>query len=182
MPAQRTDRRRTGQRWTRWFALLLSVGLLVAGTAACDPNNSTDASNSANAASARDTHGQRGHDRSSAPAAPKSSAPAPSSSSFPICGTPPCDKYLSRSQTHNIDADIAAHSLASEIALHLVVGLVCGGFLCDWGAGLTYDYVKAQIHQAAQNDECLRVRIFPHDGSRQLVQLVPTNQSPYCTN
>lgn len=95
---------------------------------------------------------------------------------------PPCDTYLSRNQTHNLDADIGGHSLASEIALHLVVGLVCGGFLCDWGAGLTFDYVQKEVHQAAQNGECLRVRIFPHDGSRQLVALVPTNQSPYCTD
>ena len=102
-------------------------------------------------------------------------------SSVAICGVPPCDKYLSRSDTRTLDSTISNHPLASAVALHLAVGVLCGAVLCIWGEGFTLAYVQHTAHQAAQNGECLRVHILPQGREWQLVQLDATNQSPYCT-
>ena len=171
MPAERTKRaERVGRGESagrRWFVLLLSVCLAVAGVAACSSvtGNSTP-------------------EQVLAPSQAQSSAgvaAASPTSSVPICGVPPCDKYLSRSDTRTLDSTISNHPLASAVALHLAVGLLCGAVLCVWGEGFTLAYVQHTAHQAAQNGECLRVHILPQGHEWRLVQLDGTNQSPYCT-
>jgi hypothetical protein len=112
----------------------------------------------------------------SASASP-SSAP---SSNAAICGKPPCDRYLSRSDTRTLDKEISGHPVAAAIALHLAVSIVCGGILCVWGEGVTYVYVVRQTHLAAQNGDCLRVHVLPSGRAWQLVSLDASDQSPYC--
>lgn len=94
---------------------------------------------------------------------------------------PPCDKYLSRGDTRTLDSAISNHPIASAIALHVAVGLLCGVVLCVWGEGFTLAYVQHAAHQAARNGECLRVHILPQGREWRLVQLDETNQRPYCT-
>ena len=111
-------------------------------------------------------------------------APAPSSTSaspVAICGTPPCDKYLTRSETRTLDHAVSGHPIASAIALHLVVSAFCGGVFCIWGEGFSFVYVEHETHLAAQNNECLRVHVLPNGHEWQLVNLDASNQSPYCT-
>jgi hypothetical protein len=97
------------------------------------------------------------------------------------CGTPPCDKYLSRSETRDLDHAVTDHPTVSAIAMHIVVSALCGGILCVWGEGFTFAYVQRETHIAAQNNECLRVHVLPQGRQWQLVSLDGSNQSPYCT-
>jgi len=111
-------------------------------------------------------------------------APAPSSSSAAataICGTPPCDKYLTRAATRDLDRAVSGHPIASAIVLHLVVSAFCGGVLCIWGEGFSFVYVEHETRLAAENNECLRVHVLPKGHEWQLVNLDASNQSPYCT-
>jgi hypothetical protein len=118
---------------------------------------------------------------SSTPAAQQvEPASAPSSSSA-ICGTPPCEKYLSRSETRTLDEAISGHPILSAVALHLVISAFCGGILCLWGEGASFVYVKRATHAAAQDGGCLRVHVLPQGRAWQLVSLDTSNQSPYCT-
>lgn len=114
----------------------------------------------------------------SAATSPPAAAPA---STVAICGSPPCDKYLTRGETRSLDHAVSGHPIASAIALHLVVSALCGGVLCIWGEGFSFVYVEHETHLAAQNDECLRVHVLPKGHEWQLVNLDATNQSPYCT-
>lgn len=117
-----------------------------------------------------------------APAArsdPAATAPAAQAA---VCGTPPCDKYLTRSETRDLDHAVSGHPIASAIALHLVVSAFCGGVLCIWGEGFSFVYVQHETHVAAQAGECLRVHVLPKGHEWQLVNLDASNQSPYCTD
>jgi hypothetical protein len=118
---------------------------------------------------------------SSTPAAQEAGAASAPSTSSKICGTPPCDKYLSRGETRTLDKAITGHPIASAIALHLVISTFCGGILCVWGEGVTFVYTERQTHLAAQNGECLRVHVLPQGRAWQLVSLDTSNQGPYCT-
>lgn len=103
------------------------------------------------------------------------------SSTVKTCGTPPCDKYLSRGETRTLDKALSGHPIASAIAMHLVISTFCGGILCVWGEGVTFVYTERQAHLAAENGACLRVHVLPQGRSWQLVSLDTSNQSPYCT-
>ncbi len=118
---------------------------------------------------------------SSTPAAEQAGPAAAPSSSTKICGTPPCDKYLSRGDTRTLDKALSGHPIASAIAMHLVISTFCGGILCVWGEGVTFVYTERETHLASQNGECLRVHVLPQGRSWQLVSLDASNQSPYCT-
>jgi hypothetical protein len=174
MPAERTsgadreDRRRRSERTRRWFALPLSIFLAVMSVTACASANRSSTPDQVQAPA-------QGQAQSSAAA----SDPAPST---PICGVPPCDRYLSRSETRTLNSTITDHPIASAIALHVAVGLVCGAVLCVWGEGFTLAYVQHEAQLAAQNGECLRADILPKGREWQLVRLTATNQSPYCTD
>jgi len=117
---------------------------------------------------------------SSTPVAQQAGVPSTSTSSK-ICGTPPCDKYLSRGETRTLDKVLSGHPIASAIAMHLVVSTFCGVILCVWGEGVTFVYTERETHLAAQNGECLRVHVLPQGRAWQLVSLDTSNQSPYCT-
>jgi len=155
----------------RWFALLFSVCLVVAvaGAAACSSVTRSSTQEQIQASSQAQAQSSAGV------------AAVNPTSSVPICGVPPCDKYLSRGETRTLDSTISNHPLASALALHVAVGLLCGAVLCVWGEGFTLAYVQHTAHQAAQNGECLRVHILPQGHEWRLVQLDETNQSPYCT-
>ena len=99
-----------------------------------------------------------------------------------ICGTPPCMRFVSRGDTQKIADTAGAHPLVSSLALHLVVGLLCGGILCILGEGVGVSYVGETAKTAAKDHECLRVRILPSGKEWHLVDVVPSNQSPYCTD
>lgn len=169
MPAERTgsadrrDRRRR-ERARRWFALSLSIFLAAMSVAACTP-----------------VSGSSTPDQVRAPAQGQAQSSDPASST-PICGVPPCDRYLSRSETRALNSTITDHPITTAIALHVAVGLVCGAVLCVWGEGFTLAYVQHEAHSAAQNGECLRAQILPKGREWQLVQLDATSQSPYCTD
>jgi len=118
---------------------------------------------------------------SSTPAAEQAASAAAPSESAKICGTPPCDKYLSRGTTRTLDKALSGHPIASAIAMHLVISTFCGGILCVWGEGVTFVYTERETHLAAENGACLRVHVLPQGRSWQLVSLDTSNQSPYCT-
>ena len=168
MPAERTARGRVRhiRHIPRSLALALSICLAVATVAGCTPTTGNSAPAQIQA-------------QSQAPSSAAASDPAPST---PICGVPPCVRYLSRSETRTLDSTITGHPLASALALHLAVSLLCGAVLCIWGEGFTLAYVQHEARVAAQNGQCLRANILPQGREWQLVQLEATNQSPYCTD
>jgi hypothetical protein len=110
------------------------------------------------------------------------SAQGTASSDTKICGTPPCMRFVSRSETKTVADTAGAHPLLSSVALHLVVGLLCGGILCVLGEGVGVSYIGEAAKQATANHECLRVRILPNGREWHLVDVTPSNQSPYCTD
>jgi hypothetical protein len=116
-----------------------------------------------------------------APAA-TSSAPSTAASDTKVCGTPPCMRYVSRSDTKKIADTVGAHPYISGVALHLVVGLLCGGILCILGEGVSVGYVADAAKHAAADHQCLRVRILPNGREWHLVDVAASNQSPYCTD
>ncbi len=111
-----------------------------------------------------------------------SSAKTTASSDTKICGTPPCMRFVSRSDTKKIADTVGAHPFVSGVALHLVVGLLCGGILCILGEGVSVGYVADAAKNASADHQCLRVRILPNGREWHLVDVAPSNQSPYCTD
>jgi hypothetical protein len=91
-------------------------------------------------------------------------------------------RYVSRGDTRTIASTIGAHPLISGVAMHLVVGLLCGGILCLLGEGISVTYVGDAAKHAADAHECLRVRILPNGREWHLVDVMPSNQSPDCTD
>lgn len=89
---------------------------------------------------------------------------------------------MSRSKTRSLSTALSGHSLATEVALHLIVGAVCGGLLCIVGETLTVSSIEDAAHEAAQNSECLRIHVLPQGHEWDLAQFDASNQSPYCTD
>lgn len=119
-------------------------------------------------------------------AAASSATPAVAASSADtagakLCGVPPCDQYLSRGHTRDLNHALSGHPILSAVAMHLVVSAVCGGILCVWGEGFSFVYVQGKVHDAAQNGQCLRVHVLPHGHEWKIVSLDASNQAPYCT-
>lgn len=117
-------------------------------------------------------------DRGAVAAAPNPSA----DSDTKLCGTPPCMRFVSRSQTKTIADTVGAHPFLSSVAMHAVVGLLCGGILCLLGEGVSVAYVGDAAKHAAAAHACLRVRILPDGHEWHLVDVAGSNQSPYCTD
>ena len=141
------------------FRLLLAalLAVLLMATAACQP--------------AGDNAG----------GSPQKPAAAGQTASNPA-GTPPCMRYVSRGDTKKIADTVSAHPVISAVALHIVAGLLCGGVLCLLGAGISVVYVGHEASKATAAHECLRVRILPDGHEWRLVDITPSNQSPYCTD
>jgi hypothetical protein len=109
-------------------------------------------------------------------------APAPAiSDQTKLCGTPPCMRFLSRSETRTLQDTFTNHPIASAVAVHVVGTLLCGGVLCLLGEGVGLVYVERETKAAAAANECLRVRILPSGAEWKVVDLAPSNESPYCT-
>jgi hypothetical protein len=161
----------------RWFALALSICLAMACATACVSAAGSSTPDQIQAPAQAQSHSPAQSSTGTAAA-----AAADPASGARICGVPPCDRYLSRGDTRTLDSAISKHPIASAIALHVAVGLLCGAVLCVWGEGFTLAYVQHAAHQAAQNGDCLRVHILPQGREWRLVQLDGTNQSPYCTD
>jgi predicted RNA-binding Zn ribbon-like protein len=150
-------------------ALIAAVlALLLFATAACKSSSSNADSGSPKPAGAGVTA--------------TSTAAGTASSDTRICGTPPCMRFVSRSETKTVADTAGAHPLLSAVALHVVVGLLCGGILCVLGEGVGVSYIGDAAKQAVANHECLRVRILPNGREWHLVDVTPSNQSPYCTD
>ena len=104
------------------------------------------------------------------------------SSDTKVCGTPPCMRFVSRSETKTIAETFGDHPFLSSVAMHVVVSLLCGGILCLLGEGVSVAYVGDAAKHAAAAHECLRVRILPNGHEWHLVDVTASNQSPYCTD
>jgi hypothetical protein len=114
---------------------------------------------------------------------PAGAAPAAGSASDTrLCGTPPCMRFVSRGETRTLKATITDHPLISAVAVHVVGTVLCGGLLCLLGEGVSLTYIGNEARTAAQNNECLRVRILPNGHEWRLVDVSPSNQAPYCTD
>src|SRR4051812_28216697 len=106
-----------------WRGLALIVAMLVLVATGCQSTGGADASSGSG--------GGNGGARAAAPGAPSSA----SKSSEKLCGTPPCVRFLSRGDTKSLADTLNDHPLASTIAVHLALGVLCGGILCLLGEG-----------------------------------------------
>ena len=156
-------------RTLRSTLLAAMLALLVLLTSAC---RSTAASSGAQQVNPAQVH----H------AAPATTAPSGAASDTQICGTPPCMRFVSRSETKTVADTVSAHPLLSAVVLHGVGLLLCGGILCVLGEGVSLAYVGKEADIASKAHECLRVRILPNGQEWRLVDIAPSNQSPYCTD
>ncbi|MGH6657304.1 MAG: hypothetical protein ACRDVE_19145, partial [Actinocrinis sp.] len=150
---ERYDRSMRAHRWCgRRAAAVLALACLASSAAtACDP-------------ASQDSGKSTGRTRVAA------SSPA-AAAGAKTCGVPPCDQYLSRGRTRDLNDAVSGHPVLSAVAMHLVVSAFCGGILCIWGEGFTFVYVQGKVHQAAQNGQCLRVHILPQGREWQIVSL-----------
>jgi hypothetical protein len=153
-------------RTLRKTLLAAMLALLVLVTSACQ--------STAKAAGAQQVDPAQVHN-----VAPTTSRPA---SDTQICGTPPCMRFVSRSETKTVADTVSAHPILSAVVLHGVGLLLCGGILCVFGEGVSLAYVGREAGIAAKAHECLRVRILPSGQEWRLVDISPSNQSPYCTD
>lgn len=142
---------------------MLLIALLVAMAAACTSAGSGSSGTSVRMVPATATAGTGASDAK-------------------LCGTPPCMRFISRSDTKTIARTVANHPLASTIVVHLVGTILCGGVLCLLGEGAGLAYIGSQAKAAVAAHECLRVSILPAGRQWQLVGVAPSDQSPYCTD
>lgn len=99
-----------------------------------------------------------------------------------VCGTPPCVRFVSRGDTKTLSSTLTDHPLISAVAVHVAIGVLCGGILCLLGEGVSTTYVDQAAKSAADQHACLKVSILPDQDRWKLVNLSASNQSPYCTN
>ena len=119
----------------------------------------------------------------STPQDPLTHASASSSvSAEDICGTPPCVRFLSRGETKTLAGTLSDHPIASAVALHAAVTVLCGGILCLLGEGVTFAYVDRVAKSAADQHACIKVSILPEKDKWRLVDLSPSNEGRYCTD
>jgi hypothetical protein len=97
-----------------------------------------------------------------------------------ICGTPPCVRFVSRGDTKTLSSTLNDHPIISAVAVHVAVGILCGGILCLLGEGVSTTYVDHAARDAASQHACLMVRLLPDSDKWKLVNLSASNQSPYC--
>lgn len=160
----------TQPRTWRGLALLVALTLLLA----------TSCRSTTGAASSQ--AGGSGGAQAAAPAAPVTSATsAPASNSAEkLCGTPPCVRYLSRSDTKTLADTLNDHPLASTIAVHVALSVLCGGILCLLGEGMSMPFVEKKAHEAASQHACLKVSILPDKDKFSLMNITASNDSPGC--
>lgn len=99
-----------------------------------------------------------------------------------LCGTPPCVRYMSRSDTKSLSSTLTDHPLASTIALHVALSMLCGGILCLLGEGVSLPFVEHKAREAADQHACLKVSILPDKDKFSLMNITASNEKPYCTD
>lgn len=154
-----------------WRGLALIVAMLVLLATSCRSTGGADASSDPGG-------GSGGGAQAAAPAAPTSA----SKSSERLCGAPPCVRYMSRGDTKSLADTLNNHPLASTIAVHIALGMLCGGILCLLGEGVSMPFVEKKAHEAADQHACLKVSILPDKDKFSLVNITASNENPYCTN
>ncbi|WP_194896744.1 hypothetical protein [Catenulispora pinisilvae] len=107
---------------------------------------------------------------------------APSHDATKVCGTPPCERFVSRGDTKTLANTLTDHPILSTVALHAAVVILCGGILCLLGEGVSMEYVNRAAKDATAQHACLMVSILPDSSKWKLVSLSASNQSPYCTD
>ena len=145
------------------LALMLTM-LVLAVTAGCSTMSAADSSSGSGGSSAVVS------------TAPSASGPQK------VCGTPPCVRFLSRGDTKTLSGTLTDHPVISAVAVHLAVGVLCGGILCLLGEGVSTTYVEHATKDAADQHACLKVSVLPDERQWKLVGLSASNESPYCTN
>jgi hypothetical protein len=155
-----------------WRGLALLVALTLVLATGCRSTGGADASSQAG--------GGSGGAQAAAPAAPTTSATTASQNAEKMCGTPPCVRYLSRSDTKSLADTLNDHPLASTIAVHLALSVLCGGILCLLGEGVSMPFVEKKAHEAASQHACLKVSILPDKDKFSLMNITASNDSPGC--
>jgi hypothetical protein len=157
----------TKPRTVRGIALLVTLLLLLA--TGCKSTGSDTSSNS----------GSGG-----APAAAATGPATSESTGTPekLCGAPPCVRYLSRSDTKTLADTLHDHPVASTIAVHAALSILCGGILCLLGEGVTMPIVEKKAREAADQHACLKVSILPDKDKFSLMNMTASNEKPYCTD
>lgn len=152
-----------------WRGLALIVAMLVMLATGCQSTGGADASSGSG--------GGTGGAQAAAPAAPNTAAKG---SSEKLCGTPPCVRFMSRDDTKSLADTLKDHPLASTIAVHLALGMLCGGILCLLGEGVSMPFVEKKASEAADQHACLKVSILPNKDKFSLMSISASNESPYC--
>lgn len=158
----------TKPRTWRGLALILTMALLlVTGCQSAKDSSSSHGSGGAAAAVVSD---------------PKT-AQHSSESSEKLCGTPPCVRYLSRGDTKTLSQTLTDHPVASTIALHVALSMLCGGILCLLGEGVSLPILAHKANDAAAQHACLKVSILPDQEKKwKLVDITASNAKPNCTD
>ncbi|NUR58313.1 MAG: hypothetical protein HOV87_06410 [Catenulispora sp.] len=159
-----------------WRGLALLVAMVVLLATSCRSTGGADASSQSGGGS-----GGTGGAQAAAPAAPSNSA-STSKSSEKLCGTPPCVRYLSRGDTKTLADTLNDHPLASTIAVHIALSVLCGGILCLLGEGVSMPFVEKKAREAANQHACLKVSILPDKDKFSLMNMTASNDSPNCKN
>ncbi|GAA2025393.1 hypothetical protein GCM10009839_24360 [Catenulispora yoronensis] len=153
-----------------WRGLALIVAMLMMLVTGCQSTGGADASSGSG--------GGTGGAQAAAPAAPNPAA----KSTEKLCGAPPCVRFMSRSDTKSLADTLKNHPLASTIAVHLALGMLCGGILCLLGEGVSMPFVEKKASEAADQHGCLKVSILPNKDKFSLMSITSSNESPYCTD
>lgn len=151
-----------------WRGLALIVAMLVLLVTGCQSTGGADASSGSG--------GGTGGAQEAAPGAP----PTVKGSPEKLCGTPPCVRFMSRGDTKSLAGTLKDHPLASTVAVHLALGVLCGGILCLLGEGVSMPFVEKKASEAADQHACLKVSILPDKDKFSLMNIAASNESPYC--
>lgn len=116
----------------------------------------------------------------SAPAGAQNTAQTTAPDTTKLCGTPPCMRFVSRSETNTLEDTFTNHPIISAVAVHVVGSLLCGGILCLLGEGTGLVYIEHETKIAAGAHECLKVNILPSGAEWKVVDIKPSDEAPYC--
>lgn len=160
---------------SRALVALLAV-LVLALAAGC--RSTGDSSGSAGAAANQQATSQMATSQTATTAPAGQQAATPDTTK--LCGTPPCMRFASRSQTRMLEDTLTNHPVVSAVAVHVVGSLLCGGILCLLGEGAGLVYIERETKAAVAADECLKVAILPSGAEWKIVSVKASDEAPYC--
>ncbi|MBW8804695.1 MAG: hypothetical protein AUG49_08140 [Catenulispora sp. 13_1_20CM_3_70_7] len=161
---------RTKPRTWRGLALILTMALLLVTGCQSDKDSSS-------------SHGSGGAAAAVVSDPTTAKSQGGSDSTEKLCGTPPCVRYVSRSETKTLSETLTDHPVASTVVLHIALSALCGGILCLLGEGVSLPILAHKANDAAAQHACLKVGILPDkDKKWQLVDITASNQKPNCTD